>query len=282
MADNNPGAAPPQPQPQTPPQHAGDSFRGPLKYSVETATPQLVAGRNTSVFLLITNPYDVSVEIISAETKIPAGFRRVTQSDGFLRRTFANEFEVVSGQPLHQDTPATEGKGTDADRSAPGDPVCLCPGNTTIREFNVKTAETYMFSPATYSLNAEIQYRMDNMVNRDVFRYQLSIRPPLKAIICGGVCGAVLGGILRAITEVENEISIEGNVWLNIVVGMLVASVLVVAFARKKDAQPFITVEDFWGGFFIGVVAGYTGKSMLAPVLNVATQAGATPPPAVP
>jgi hypothetical protein len=42
----------------------------------------------------------------------------------------------------------------------------------------------------------------------------------------------------------------------------------VVAFARKKDAQPFISIEDFYGGFFVGFSAGYVGKSLLAAVLN--------------
>lgn len=49
--------------------------------------------------------------------------------------------------------------------------------------------------------------------------------------------------------------------------GILIAAVVVVAFARKKDAQPFITVEDFYGGSFVGFVAGYVGFPLLDSIL---------------
>ena len=46
---------------------------------------------------------------------------------------------------------------------------------------------------------------------------------------------------------------------------------LVVTFARKKDSQPIMTIEDFWGGVLVGVLAGYTGKSILDKYLVGAT-----------
>lgn len=42
-----------------------------------------------------------------------------------------------------------------------------------------------------------------------------------------------------------------------------VGSLLVIAFARKKDAQPILSIEDFWGGVLIGFLAGFLGKSFL-------------------
>jgi hypothetical protein len=32
---------------------------------------------------------------------------------------------------------------------------------------------------------------------------------------------------------------------------------------RKKDVQPFLTIEDFWGGIVVGVVVGYSGSQFL-------------------
>ncbi|HSF51191.1 MAG TPA: hypothetical protein VLA74_10565 [Nitrososphaeraceae archaeon] len=32
---------------------------------------------------------------------------------------------------------------------------------------------------------------------------------------------------------------------------------------RKKDVQPFLTVEDFWGGLLLGFFVGYIGKSFI-------------------
>jgi hypothetical protein len=46
---------------------------------------------------------------------------------------------------------------------------------------------------------------------------------------------------------------------------------VVVAFARKRDTQPILSIEDFWGGLFIGAMTGYTGKSALNQILPKTT-----------
>jgi hypothetical protein len=48
--------------------------RGPLKYVVETSTPQTEAGKQFSVSVRITNPYEVPVTVRDVETKLPAKF----------------------------------------------------------------------------------------------------------------------------------------------------------------------------------------------------------------
>src|SRR5690349_8380231 len=50
------------------------TIRGPLKYVVEASTPQVEAGKQFSVSVRITNPYDVSVIVRSVATKLPAKF----------------------------------------------------------------------------------------------------------------------------------------------------------------------------------------------------------------
>ena len=50
------------------------SFRGPLRYEVETSTTQLEAGRKFTVFMKVTNPYDVPVTILKVETQMPVEF----------------------------------------------------------------------------------------------------------------------------------------------------------------------------------------------------------------
>ena len=80
------------------------SFRGPLKYAVETTSPQLEAGRNTSIYLLITNPYDVPVKIVYAQTKVPVNFKDISvRHPSFWKRlsdSTLNDQQVVPGVPL--------------------------------------------------------------------------------------------------------------------------------------------------------------------------------------
>lgn len=255
----------------------GQSFRGPLKYVVETSAPQLEAGRNTSIFLLITNPYDLPVTILSAQTKVPVEFKDATQeSVSFwkgiwkeaIKEADLDKLQIVSGVSLSEES---------NNRQTPS-PIMLQPGNTTIYEFKLRTKQALLFTPAVHNLNAQVQYEMDGTINHDTVKYQLNIRAPLKALIYGSVIGSIVGTILRFAYDVKTpEIPsdfLTFKFFLSFVAGILLAAVLVIAFARKKDAQPFITIEDFWGGFFIGFLAGYVGKSLLNPLLPSQQTAG--------
>ena len=49
-------------------------IRGPLRYKVETSSPQVEAGRDFSVSITITNPYDVPAVLKAVTTRLPAKF----------------------------------------------------------------------------------------------------------------------------------------------------------------------------------------------------------------
>jgi hypothetical protein len=256
------------------------SIRGPLKYVVETPAPQLEAGRKISVNLSITNPYDVPVEIISAKTVVPAHFR---DADGMIpgfwsqilrspkketeentgndaTHSFKGEsLQVISGRSLAPASVGTQDSG----------PIILQPGNTILRAFTLKTKQTYLFTPSVHTLNAQVCYTIDGgEQNFDTVKYQLNVRAPFKALVTGSLFGSVVGTILRYRTPLDSYNFRSGlPFFIALATAMLVGAVMVIAFARKKDAQPFITVEDFWGGFFVGFVAGYVGTSVLDKVL---------------
>src|ERR1035437_5518224 len=63
-----------QPNPPGTPVSTSQSFRGPLRYELETSSPQLEAGRAFTLFVRITNPYDVPVTILHVGTQLPVEF----------------------------------------------------------------------------------------------------------------------------------------------------------------------------------------------------------------
>ena len=43
---------------------------------------------------------------------------------------------------------------------------------------------------------------------------------------------------------------------------------------RKKDVQPFLTVEDFWGGILFGFQVGYSGQQIFKQFLSLPSAMG--------
>jgi hypothetical protein len=57
---------------------------------------------------------------------------------------------------------------------------------------------------------------------------------------------------------------------ISIVLAVLLSAIAIIFMARKSDAQPFISVEDFWGGLLIGFLVGYTGTSFFSELTHIA------------
>ena len=56
---------------------------------------------------------------------------------------------------------------------------------------------------------------------------------------------------------------------LSVVLAVLLSAIAIIFMARKSDAQPFISVEDFWGGLLIGFLVGYTGTSFFSEITHI-------------
>ena len=50
---------------------------------------------------------------------------------------------------------------------------------------------------------------------------------------------------------------------LILIANIILGIIAVIVFSRKKDIQPILAIEDFWGGILLGFIVGYTGKSFI-------------------
>ena len=242
--------------------------RGPLRYVVETSSPQLEAGKKFSVSVRITNPYNVPVVIRSVLTKLPAKFFSPSETGrkGFWKegedllkamvqaKSLRPLLEVPGGQVVQAAGPA----GVPAEDAG----VELQSGNSTVKVFAVRTTSATFFVPSLYNLNLEIEYEMDGKMNHDTVGYQMNVRAPLKAIIYGSVIGSIIGYLVKEGMADTTQFQ-RTPFWLRMLKAVLVSGIVVVAFARKKDAQPVLSIEDFWGGVFVGFLSAYGGESLL-------------------
>ena len=209
------------------------------------------------------------------QTKLPAKFLGADQPPitllklilNSIKRMFAaSPMEIPSGQRMFaQVVPVIEGV------------VELQPGNSTCRVFTMRTLGALFFVPALYNLNIEIEYVIDGSMNHDTVSYQINVRSSLRAIIWGSIWGSLVGCFVREHLLHETFVKIltmspDSTYILRFVVQMVVSvfigAVVVVAFARKKDVQPILSIEDFWGGLFVGFLSSYGGQAFLNQVFE--------------
>ena len=152
----------------------------------------------------------------------------------------------------------------------------LQPGNSTTRVFTLYTRRTVWFTPSTYKLQIEVEYEFEGKRNIDTIEHELQVNASFLSIIFGAVLGSVGGWYAREFST--DQATTNGSTsWLvSLTVSVVLAIMACVLFARKKDVQPIIAVEDFWGGVAIGFLTGYVGSEFLDPVLP--PNAPSTPP----
>jgi hypothetical protein len=139
----------------------------------------------------------------------------------------------------------------------------LQPGNSTSRVFTLRSGEAIWFKPATYRFRIEIEYEIAGVRNIDTIEHVLQVKASLSSIILGSLLGSGAGFFARsgALT------SFNWSMAIGLVTTLILAAMTVVLFARKKDVQPLIAVEDFWGGVAIGFLAAYAGQPLFARLL---------------
>lgn len=118
--------------------------------------------------------------------------------------------------------------------------------------------------PDTYHLIFDIEYTYGNAEHNHQAKKDLIVYPHVGSIYFGAVMGGIIGAFLRMPSLTEQSI-------LQFLIGSLSGLVLAIVFRRKTNVQSFIAVEDYWGGFLIGIVAGYGGQETLGKFLEPGT-----------
>jgi hypothetical protein len=136
----------------------------------------------------------------------------------------------------------------------------LQPGNSTTRTFTIRSKKAIWFRPAAYRLQIEVEYSIGGIRNIDTIEHPIQIKASLTSM----VLGAFIGGLGGWFTGHGSAAAPGASAILSLTVSLVMSAMAVVLFARKKEVQPIITVEDFWGGVALGFLVAYSGPKMLA------------------
>jgi hypothetical protein len=142
-------------------------------------------------------------------------------------------------------------------------PELLQPGNSSTRVFTLKTRRWFLFRPASYQLQIKIEYEIGGLGNVDTVEHVL----PVKAAVGSMVAGSVLGSMAGWFTAKGGQVNSPGEL-LGGCVTLVLSAMGVVLFARKKDVQPLIAIEDFWGGVAVGFLIAYSGPRVISGLLG--------------
>lgn len=146
---------------------------------------------------------------------------------------------------------------------------------------NIETKGWLFFKPTRLRLKSEIRYRVNGRATEytQVMSLNVDVRPPIRSVLLGAISGALLGSTARFINDATRlnqdvlEMPTQGWVMqgLKLSGAVTMAVIGTIALSRKTGAQGFITVEDFFGGFVVGVLVGYQGTTYFESILSQTT-----------
>lgn len=145
-------------------------------------------------------------------------------------------------------------------------PRILSPGEAFTDYFLAKAKKSIFFRPDKYKLVlwADYSNQKDEFI-RESQSKEVDVLAPITLIISGAIIGGIMGAFVRIFSRPDirfiDILSIE--TLFQLILALIFSVLAVIAFARKSSAQTLITIPDFWGGIFIGFLAGYSGKTFV-------------------
>lgn len=154
-------------------------------------------------------------------------------------------------------------------------PAVLQSGNSTVRSFTLCSKSHIWFRPAPYKLHMEIGYEISGVRHIDTVEYELQLRASLGSMVAGSLIGSTAGWFIGR----SDDLTLNLAALISWAVSAILGAMSVVVFARKKDVQPIIAVEDFWGGVALGFLVAYSGPAILEEILPEQAALPASPEP---
>jgi len=244
-----------------------------LQLKLEASSTIVRRGDRFSVILYITNRYPQEVEITRVTLRPPIGFSELRrgESGSRIRRLFESLKKVTIS------VPGVELEFEQQPRpSVPGQPpppfiAKLQPGNNFGSVFNVQAGSILGLQPRpdTYLLTARVEYKLrqdkKTIINNESIETKLSIFPSIAGMLGGAVFGSLLGTVLRVGLSSMFTLAFISSLFTSVVLALIAG----IALMRKKDVQPILTVEDFWGGIFLGFLVGFAGLQALEQLTGI-------------
>lgn len=158
-------------------------------------------------------------------------------------------------------------------------PWILEPGETRTVNFYAHTRHSMLFRPDKYNLTLFADYSVKNK-EKDIFARvtkmeSVEILSSIFSLIVAGIIGGISGAVARLFINHKVNGFYGLSDFTNIVeiaASGIISMFGIIALARRTGTQPFITIQDFWGGLLIGFIMGYYGKNVFDTIFGMTQQ----------
>lgn len=249
-----------------------------LKVNVSIAQPFVVAGTPFTLTTTFENNHEGPIEVLQLSYHVPF------QVQWIQEHTYTGRFEQLKSKTLSR--LFLSHMAWRAGVSAPGQGMVWGDGNNNFETavFTLVPGEsgTYSFSAIVRRwlfasggdlvFPGQVRYRYNGEIHHHTFQVRFTLRPPLIANGVGAVVGSLLGPIARGLRDQGPQFF--STIGVAFVAGVALTTILalvaVIYSSRKTgEAQPIVTVEDFWGGLLVGFLLGFLGNEFFGKLVPI-------------
>jgi hypothetical protein len=241
-----------------------------IELDLEAMSTTIRRGDSFGISLTVKNSSNGIITIARWDVVVPPGFELlsttrttpaiVTSTKGLLRR--ARGFFSPQGKDLSQSYYWDNG----------GPLAILGPSESYVFTIVLKAGRPEGFAPRpdTYKVEVNVGYADGDVAHFDVppvtphnvtGDVSVNVYPTLAGMLMGTVLGAALGSLLGSSASLSLSFAALATFLPKLITSIGLGLIAGIVFMRKKDVQPFLTIEDFWGGILVGFVVGFYGQS---------------------
>lgn len=250
-----------------------------LKVKVSIAQPFVVAGTPFTLTTTFENNHEGSIEVLQLSYHVPFQVQWIGE------RAYTDRFEKLRANTLTRKL--LSHRAWIAGVSAPGQAMfwgdgakeyttavfTLVPGESGTYSFSAIVRRWLFASGGDLVFPGQVKYRYNGEIHHHTFEVRFTLRPPLMANGAGAIVGSLVGPVARGLRDQGPAFfSTIGVAFTAGVALTAILSVVAVIYSSRKtgEAQPIVTVEDFWGGLLVGFLLGFLGNEFFGKLVPIA------------
>ena len=232
-----------------------------LKVKVSIAQPFVVAGTPFTLTTTFENNHEGPIEVLCLSYHVPYDVQWIQEQQ------YTSRFDELKLHPVKSFL--FSNRSWRAGVSAPGQAmfygigasgyetpvVTILPGESGTYSFSSFVRRWLFSSGGELVFPGQVKYRYQGGIHYNTFEVRFTLRPPLLANGIGSIVGSLIGPVAKGLRDQGSAFfsSVGMNFVAGVALAMILSLVAVIYSSRKTaEAQPIVTVEDFWGGFLVG------------------------------